>query len=779
MKTKLFSNLVLSSSIIFFITVSIAIEDDVKCLEGVKHSLADPEGKLTWSFTNTSVSFICKLVGVTCWNEKESRFISLQLPTMGLGGQLPASLQYCRSLQTLDLSGNDLSGSIPPQICTWLPYLVFLDLSGNRLSGSIPPEMVNCKFLNNLVLNDNKLSGSIPYELGRLDRLKQFSVANNQLSGPIPSDLSKFQAENFGGNNGLCGKPLGSKCGGLSNKSLAIIIAAGVLGAAGSLLLGFALRWWFFVQPNQKKKKGYGEEKVQSSWVERLKAHKLVQVSLFQKPIVKVKLNDLMAATNNFDPENIIINARTGVSYKAMLSDGSALAIKRLNAFEDEKLLVYKHMPNGTLYSLLHGSVTNCLLDWPSRLRIGVGAARGLAWLHHGCQPPYLHQNISSNVILVDDDFDARITDFGMARLIGSVDSNDSSFVNGDLGEFGYVAPEYVSTMIASMKGDVYGFGVVLLELVTGQKPLDVSNAEEGFKGNLVDWVNQLSSLGRSKDAIDEALCGKGHDDDIMQLLKIACTCVISRPKDRPSMYNVYQSLKSMAEEHGFSEHFDEFPLNVGKQDLDNKERGERTRRGRARASSNSPPLLLFLLLLVFASFHETSSGRDRREGAGGRREERGLVGRRVLMSFKETPSGGNVTFECSPWGPCIPSLYSEKNDEKYRCSETGYRIPFKCVEIRAGSKDADCQKTHKSRSALENTHDNAKKTHVMLHDAEELTISIRQRHLLDDSSTLEGGSQTYITYRSCIVNKEKLSLLGFKGIIVFAARKRQFICIL
>lgn len=535
---------------------------------------------------------------------------------MNLSGQLPDSLKYCRSLQTLDLSRNSLSGPIPNDICSWLPYLVHLDLSGNRLSGSIPPQIMNCKFLNDLVLDDNALSGSIPYELARLDRLKRFSVADNDLSGSIPSDLARFGEDGFGGNNGLCGKPL-SKCGGLSSKNLGIIIIAGIIGAAVSLIVGFAIWWWFFLRAGgaggEKRKKSYSVEgsKDDSSWIEMLKSHKLVQVSLFQKPINKIKLADIMAATDDFAAENAVVSTRTGVSYMAMLPDGSALAIKRLSdcklsekqfrsemnrlgqlrhpnlvpllgfcVVEEERLLLYKHMSNGSLYSKLHGgSIAGFgngkfgVLDWSTRLRIGVGVARGLAWLHHGCQPPYVHQYFSSNVVLLDDDFDARITDFGLARLMGSRDSNDSSFMNGDLGELGYVAPEYSSTMVASLKGDVYSFGVVLLELVTGQKPLGVSNAaEEGFKGNLVDWVNQLFSTARSKDAVDKALLGKGHEDEIMQFLRVACTCVVPRPKDRPCMYRVYESLKNMAEKHGFVEHYDDFPLIFGKEDRNCKE---------------------------------------------------------------------------------------------------------------------------------------------------------------------------------------------------------------
>ncbi|KAK2647604.1 hypothetical protein Ddye_015093 [Dipteronia dyeriana] len=580
--------LVLSCSC--FVSSSSAVlvgEDDVKCLEGVKSSLNDPEMKLSsWSFTNSSMAaFLCKFVGVSCWNDKENRIINLELREMELSGQVPESLQYCQSLQKLDLSANALSGNIPPQICSWMPYLVTLDLSNNDLSGPIPTDLAKCTYLNNLILSNNRLSGPIPYQLTILGRLKKFSVANNDLTGTVPSFFDGFDKADFVGNGGLCGGVLGGKCGGLSKKNLAIIIAAGVFGAAASLVLGFGLWWWYHLRWIRRKRSyGVGRDDDDGRWVERLRSHKLVQVSLFQKPLVKVKLADLMAATNNFSAENVLISTRTGTTYKAMLPDGSVLAIKRLSTcklgeklfryeinrlgqlrhpnmtpllgfcvVEEEKLLLYKHMSNGTLYSLLHGgsSSSSTELDWLTRFRIGFGATRGLAWLHHGCQPPFLHQNICSNVILVDEDFDARIMDFGLARLMTS---------SGDLEEFGYIAaPHYSSTMVASLKGDVYGFGVVLLELVTGQIPLEISTADEGFKSNLVDWFDQLSKTGRIKDAMEMSLRGKGYDEDMLQFLRIASNCVVSRPKSRWTVYEVYQSLSSIADKHGLSEFYSEF----------------------------------------------------------------------------------------------------------------------------------------------------------------------------------------------------------------------------
>ena len=114
--------LILSLASIFCFYLSNSIEDDVMCLQGVKNSLSDPANKLSsWTFTNSSVASNCKLQGVVCWNEKKNRLISLQLLTIQLFGEVPESLKYCRSLQTLYLSNNSISGPIPSQICNWLP----------------------------------------------------------------------------------------------------------------------------------------------------------------------------------------------------------------------------------------------------------------------------------------------------------------------------------------------------------------------------------------------------------------------------------------------------------------------------------------------------------------------------------------------------------------------------------------------------------------------------------------------------------------------------------
>ncbi|CAL9200879.1 unnamed protein product [Musa hybrid cultivar] len=585
-----------------------AAEDDVRCLTGVKTSL-DRGHTLGWNFSNATVGFVCSFVGVSCWNLQENRVLALNLKSMSLAGSVPSDLQYCSAANVLDLSSNTISGPIPNELCSWLPYLVTLDLSNNQFTGGIPPTLSNCRFLNTLVLAGNQLQGAIPATLAQLNRLTHLDLSSNQLYGPIPPPLGdKFDANSFDGNDGLCGQPVSSHCGRSHTRTnLIIIVAAGVFGAAASLTLAYVV--WRCWSPSGKRAAAGRRGEDGGWWAERLRtAHnRLVPVSLFQKPIVKVKLADLMAATADFHPNNIIVagSPRTGTSYKAVLPDGSALTVKRLQSrplpekqfraemgrigplrhpnlapllgfciVEDERLLVYKHMPNGTLFSALE-SVDDAL-DWPARVRIGIGAARGLAWLHHGFQIPFLHQNLCSKAILLDEDNEARITEFGLTRLVRTAagdGDNSSPFLNGDFGEFGYTAPEYDTNSDPTTKGDVYAFGIVLLELVTGQKATEITTdaAGEVFKGSLVDWVNQLSAAGKTHEAIDRSLRGKGNDDEIIQLLKIASGCVVAQLKERPSMYKVFQALKIIGERYNISEQFDEFPLVYGKDELDSQ----------------------------------------------------------------------------------------------------------------------------------------------------------------------------------------------------------------
>ncbi|KAK3217838.1 hypothetical protein Dsin_011808 [Dipteronia sinensis] len=186
--------------------------NDIYCLKAIKDSLEDPLNHLsTWTFHNlTTDSSICRFQGVTCWNDKEARILSIQLRNMGLKGEFPQGVENCNSLQCLDLSGNNLFGSIPSDpFQKSLNYLVYLSLSNNSLSGEIPSTIANCTFLNKLLLDHNQLTGHIPMEFLKMKRIKEFSVSSNMLSGPVPTfPFVNFTIKSYENNNGLCGGPL-------------------------------------------------------------------------------------------------------------------------------------------------------------------------------------------------------------------------------------------------------------------------------------------------------------------------------------------------------------------------------------------------------------------------------------------------------------------------------------------------------------------------------------------------------------------------------------------
>lgn len=298
-----------------------------------------------------------------------------------------------------------------------------------------------------------------------------------------------------------------------------------------------------------------------------------------------MSLSDLMKATNNFSKNNIIGSGRTGCIYRAVFENGTSLMVKRLQESQHtekeflsematlgsvkhanlvpllgfcmakrERLLVYKDMPNGTLHDQLHpvddGGEP---MEWSLRLKIGIRAAKGLAWLHHNCNPRIIHRNISSKCILLDENFEPKISDFGLARLMNPIDTHLSTFVNGEFGDLGYVAPEYTRTLLATPKGDVYSFGVVLLELATGERATHVSKAPEDFKGNLVEWVTKLSDSSKVQEALDVSLVGKNIDGELLQFLKVAQSCIVPTPKERPTMFEVYQLLRAIGEGYVFT----------------------------------------------------------------------------------------------------------------------------------------------------------------------------------------------------------------------------------
>ncbi|XP_022758827.1 probably inactive leucine-rich repeat receptor-like protein kinase At5g48380 [Durio zibethinus] len=565
-------------------SLSYATPEDIDCLKSIQNSLEDPLGYLnsSWNFNNNTEGFICRFTGVECWHPDENKVLNIRLSDMELKGEFPQGIVKCASMTGLDLSSNHLYGSIPSNISAILPFVTSLDLSSNNFSGNIPKSLANCSFINILKLENNKLTGEIPPELVLLSRMKTFSVANNLLTGPIPT-LPVLSPDSYANNLGLCGKPLDPCQSTSKGPKTGVIAGAAIAGVTvAAICVGIFLIFYFRKVSIMRKK---DDDPDGNKWTKSLKGAKGTKVSMFEKAVSKMRLSDLLKATNNFNKNNIIGAGRTGTMYKGVLEDGTSLMIKRLLdskhsdkefasematlgnvkhrnlvpllgfcVAKKERLLVYRYMANGTLNDNLHFvEDTKKAMDWSLRLKIGIGAARGFAWLHHNCNPRILHRNISSKCILLDEDFEPKISDFGLARLMNPIDTHLSTFVNGEFGDLGYVAPEYTRTLVATPKGDVYSFGIVLLELVTGERPTHVAKAPESFKGNLVEWISLLSNDGKLQDAIDTSLVGKGVDNELFQFLKVACNCVLPPAKERPTMFEIYQLLRAIGERYNFT----------------------------------------------------------------------------------------------------------------------------------------------------------------------------------------------------------------------------------
>ncbi|KAG4938838.1 hypothetical protein AAZX31_16G089700 [Glycine max] len=286
---------------------------------------------------------------------------------------------------------------------------------------------------------------------------------------------------------------------------------------------------------------------------------------------------ELLKATNDFSTKNLLGEGGFGCVYKGSLPDGREVAVKQLKIegskgerefkaeveiisrihhrhlvslvgyciSDNRRLLVYDYVPNDTLYFHLHGE-GRPVLDWTKRVKIAAGAARGIAYLHEDCNPRIIHRDIKSANILLHYNFEARISDFGLAKL--AVDAN-THVTTRVVGTFGYVAPEYVSSGKFTEKSDVYSFGVMLLELITGRKPVDISQpvGEE----SLVEWARPLLTDALDSEefeSLTDPKLGKNYvESEMICMLEVAAACVRYSSAKRPRMGQVVRALDSLA----------------------------------------------------------------------------------------------------------------------------------------------------------------------------------------------------------------------------------------
>ncbi|CAJ1797831.1 unnamed protein product [Sphenostylis stenocarpa] len=501
-------------------------------------------------------------------------------------GPIPSSIGKCSGLQLLDLSSNNFTGSIPPQLLQIEALDISLNLSHNALSGVIPPEISSLNKLSVLDLSHNNLEGDLMAFSG-LENLVSLNISYNKFTGYLPDSklFHQLSATELAGNQGLC--PNGhDSCfvsnaamtkmlnGTNSKRSEIIKLAIGLLSALIVAMAIFGVVTVFrarkIIQADNDSEMG-GD-----SWPWQFTPFQKVNFSVEQ--VLKCLIES-----------NVIGKGCSGIVYRAEMENGDVIAVKRLwpttiaekcdnrsdklavnggvrDSFSAEvktlgsirhknivrflgccwnrntRLLMYDYMPNGSLGSLLHERSGNCL-EWDIRFRIILGAAQGVAYLHHDCAPPIVHRDIKANNILIGPEFEPYIADFGLAKLVDDRDFARSSSTLA--GSYGYIAPEYGYMMKITEKSDVYSYGIVVLEVLTGKQPIDPT-IPDGL--HIVDWVRQKRG---GVEVLDESLRARPESEieEMLQTLGVALLCVNSSPDDRPTMKDVVAMMKEIRQE--------------------------------------------------------------------------------------------------------------------------------------------------------------------------------------------------------------------------------------
>ncbi|OAY66124.1 Receptor protein kinase TMK1 [Ananas comosus] len=501
-------------------------------------------------------------LGITC--DAKGDVIVVNFQKLGLNGAISPDFRLLPSLQKLLLSGNNLTGTIPEAL-TNLPSLKELDVSNNSLWGKIPA------FRRNVVVRTE----------GNPDIGKDINPGKDGSSSP------------------------GSDSGGGSNKSYLIgVVVSSVIGAA--FLVGLLVFCY-----SKRNKFCFGKSRLPSGIVihpgHSGSEAEMLKISLAGNGLngvfngavsstssgprdfhvgepssMVISIQVLRNVTNNFSEDNILGRGGFGTVYKGGLDDGTKIAVKRMEGSSatgpkglseftseisvltrlrhrhlvsllgycldgSERILVYEYMPRGTLSQHLFNWKSEGLnpLDWKRRLSIGLDVARGVEYLHSLANQSFIHRDLKPSNILLGDDMKAKVADFG---LVKHAPDGKYSVETRLAGTFGYLAPEYAVTGRVTTKADVFSFGVILMELITGRKALDNSQSEENV--HLVTWFRRMHiNKATFEEVIDPTI---DLDDEtlksVLTVAELACHCCSREPQQRPDMGQVVNVLSSLAE---------------------------------------------------------------------------------------------------------------------------------------------------------------------------------------------------------------------------------------
>ncbi|GAB4860580.1 Leucine-rich repeat receptor-like serine/threonine/tyrosine-protein kinase sobir1 [Ancistrocladus abbreviatus] len=529
-----------------------------------------------------------------------SELRELTLSNNHLTDEIPPQIVDCRKLEVLNLKNNQFSGDVPPELSK-LVHLRVLDLSSNRFSGDLSflKYFPNLEILS---LSDNLFVGKVPASLRSFRNLRFFNISGNDyIQGPVPAlDGDEYLsseavrtsiiprryifAENSTRTNSTsAAAPRARRATSPAqapSPSAAVhkhrkhkkklsawilgFLAGAVAGGASGMIFSVLIKLLIILV------RGGGKDSA---------------ISIFSPLIKKEEDLAFLEKEDALASMELIGRGGCGEVYKAQLpgEEGKMIAVKKINespkeaselADEESKYLnkkmrqikseiktvgqirhrnllpllahvtrpnchylVYEYMKNGSLEDILNQVSQGAReLDWLARHRIALGVASGLEYLHLNNQPRIIHRDLKPANVLLDDDMEPRIADFGLAKAMPDAKTHMSS--SNVAGTLGYIAPEYHQTFKFTDKCDIYSFGVLLGVLVVGKLPTDQFFLETEEMG-LVKWLRSVMTSEEPKRAIDQMLKGNGYEEQMLQVLKIACFCTLDDPKQRPNSKDI------------------------------------------------------------------------------------------------------------------------------------------------------------------------------------------------------------------------------------------------